>query len=122
MKKELDEFVGKNLNSLYDAPKAFPTELYRFFLKNQELYEDEEDKQYGTSLSLTSILPEEISFKNTLNTITPELEYNRNRTPLVKILSDNYVLISGRRDFKVFKYKWANSVSGKVIPKSRFYR
>lgn len=122
MKKQLDDFVGQNLNRLYDAPKAFPTELYRFFLNNQELYEEDDDKRYGTTLSLTSILPEEISFKNTLNTISPELEFNRNRTPLVKLLSDNYVLISGRRDFKVFKYKWANSVSGKVIPKSRFYR
>ena len=36
MKKELDDFVGKNLNRLYDAPKAFPTELFRFFQNNQE--------------------------------------------------------------------------------------
>jgi hypothetical protein len=122
MKKELDGFVAKNLNRLYDAPQSFPTELHRFFEINQELYEEDDEKRYGTSLSLTSILPEEISFKNTLNTICPELEFNRNRTPLVKLLSENYVLISGRRDFKVFKYKWANSVSGKVIPKSRFYR
>lgn len=34
MKKQLDDFVGQNLNRLYDAPKAFPTELYRFFLNN----------------------------------------------------------------------------------------
>ena len=71
MKKQLDDFAGRNLNRLYDAPKAFPTELYRFFLNNQELEEEQEDKNFGSSLSLCSILPENISCRNTLYTIEP---------------------------------------------------
>ena len=31
LKKELNDFVGKNLNRLVEPPKAFLTELYRFF-------------------------------------------------------------------------------------------
>jgi hypothetical protein len=123
MKNELDNFVSKNLNRLYDAPKAFPTELYGFFLNNQELNEEEDDeKKYGTTLSLQAIFPEEVTFKNTMYTIKPHLEYNRNRTPLVKLIFDKYILVAGRRDFKIFRYKWANSVSGKVVPKSKFFR
>lgn len=44
LKKELDNFANKNLNSLYETPKSFPTQLYRFFYDNQEIYEEEEEK------------------------------------------------------------------------------
>jgi hypothetical protein len=123
LKKELEEFTSKNLNSLNETPKSFATQLYRFFLANQEIYEEEVDVTHGEALSLTAMFPEEVNFKNTLSTLEPELEAKRNRTPLVKLISDKYMVVSGRNEFKIFSFSWYDKIAGaNPNSKSRFFR
>jgi hypothetical protein len=83
--------------------------------------EQDDEKKFGTSLSLSSILPENISCRNTLYTIEPCLEFNKNRTPLVKLLAEEYVFVGGRRDFKIFRFKWQPSIATTKASKSKFY-
>ena len=122
LKKELNSFVSKNLRSLFESPKSFPTQLYTFFLDNQELYEEDEEKIFGSAISLTSLFPEEVKFKNTLNVLEPELQSSRNRTPLIKILSKDYLVVTARNDFKVFKFGWRDKLEESKKPKSRFFK
>lgn len=126
MKKELDVFANKNLNSLYETPKSFPTQLYRFFYDNQEIYEEEVEKTYGPALAIQSSFPEEVNFKNTMDRLEPCLENYKNRAPLIKILSDRYVVVGGRNDFKIFDYGWvknkARTSNFSKVVKSRFFK
>lgn len=90
-------------------------------MNNQELEEEDDEKKFGTTLSLSSILPENISCRNTLYTIDPRLEFNKNRTPLVKLLAEEYCFVGGRRDFKIFRFKWQSSIVTTKASKSKFF-
>ena len=74
LKKELSKnFVDKYLNRLTEPPKAFPTELFRFFYNhnNADQNDFEEDITYGKAMTLNGPYPSKLEFEKTASPVEP---------------------------------------------------
>lgn len=74
LKKELSKnFVDKYLNRLTEPPKAFPTELFRFFYNNNNTDQNdfEDDITYGKAMTLNGPYPSNLDFKKNSSPIEP---------------------------------------------------
>lgn len=120
LKQELSKnFVDKYLNRLTDPPKAFPTELYRFFYNsNQNRDEFEEDITFGGAMTMNGTFPSHLKLEKLDNTLDPKMD-NNSRAPLIKIIDNKYLVTATRSSFKLFFYSWGVKEI-KVQKKSRF--
>lgn len=107
LKKELSKnFVDKYLNRLTDPPKAFPTELYRFFYNNNnEIDEFEEDITYGRAMTINGGFPQSMELVKINESIDPRMD-NNSRSPIVKVIDNKYMVTATRDSFKLFLYNW----------------
>lgn len=107
LKKELSKnFVDKYLNRLTDPPKAFPTELYRFFYNNNnDIDEFEEDISYGDAMTINGNYPTHLELEKIESPIDPLMD-NNSRAPLIKIIDNKYMVTATRNEFKLYLYNW----------------
>lgn len=122
LKSELNKcFIDKYLNGLTTPPKAFPTELYRFFYNNQETDAFEEDITYGSSITVNGQFPTSILLKKLENPFETGLN-SHSRAPLIKVIDNKYLVTATRDKFSLFAYSHSrNKDNGNTkIKKSKF--
>lgn len=121
LKSELNKnFIDKYLNGLTTPPKAFPTELYRFFLNNQESNPFEEDITYGEAISVNGQFPSSIGLKRQDLRFETGLD-SKSRAPLIKVLDNKYLVTATRDKFALYAYSHSKkSMNGLVRRKSKF--
>ena len=121
-KKEINEFNGRFLNGLLRNPKAFPSELFRFFESNaNEDFEIEDvEKFYGDCITMSSSLPETIELFKTDVKLKPQIP-NYKKTPIIEIIDNQNLIVLTRDNFKVHKYVNMNEGDNPTKIKSKFY-
>ncbi len=114
LKKELSKnFVDKYLNRLTDPPKAFPTELYRFFYNNNnEVDEFEEDITYGRAMTINGGFPKSMELEKIPDSIHPYMS-NNSRAPIIKVIDNKYLVTATRNEFKLYLHSWGGKETHK---------
>ena len=95
LKSQLSVYSEKFLNRLYESPKAFLTQLYGFFLNNQEQGQFAEDSTYGKALTLDAFYPKRIE----VETLGVPIQVNVGdnfRAPIMNIISNEYLCVATR--------------------------
>lgn len=125
--KALEDFSSRQLTRLTSAPKAFPSELFRFFENNAnyDYFINEADPTFGGSIFAASKLPEKVEIEKN-KTSLPCLMENEHRTPVIEILDHRHLVVMVRNDFNIFGYNWElkTKKQKKAAPsqKSRFFK
>jgi len=118
IKRQLARSTNDHLNRLYDSPKAFLTQLFRFFLRGQDQEELKEDDNYGNAFIIENPMPQLISIEPTNNEIDTELD-THNKAPVIHIIQKNYMIAATRNEFKIFYFSFVEDNLFKK-KKSRF--
>lgn len=104
LKKELEGFVGRNLNRLVDPPKAFLTELFRFFKETQDVDAFENDIMFGDSFNLEERYPDGLELEIQKQKFSP-FKNKSTKAPLLKILDNKYLVTASRSHFEIYFYQ-----------------
>jgi len=105
LKNDLNDFIGKHLNRVFEPPKAFLTELYRFFQGSQDLYEFEEDITYGKAFNLEESFPSNVSIIAKSHSFEPFTE-NDSKSPIIQVMDNKYWVTANRDKFSIYFYSW----------------
>lgn len=120
LKSELNKsFIDKYLNGLTTPPKAFPTELYRFFYNNQESDAFEEDITFGGAISLNGHYPSQITLNHHDKPFEIDMD-NNSRAPLIKVIDNKYLVCATRDKFSLYAYSHSKNQSPQVKRRSKF--
>lgn len=119
LKKELDDYSLRHLNSLSNPPKAFLSQLFGFFLGNQEEETFQDDLQYGSGLTIQGDLPGKISVKEIVPSVEAKVDSSF-KTPIIKILNREYLVVVTRSDLKLYFYSYTFQQMNQLQKKSRF--
>ena len=115
LKKGLNDFVGQNLNRLLESPIAFPTELFRFFLKNHHTQKEKYENYNGNCFTIENKFPKNVVLKKSDN-ILIEQANKTCKTLLVKVIDDKYFITATRTNFFIYYF----SSHANKVKKSKF--
>ena len=122
LKKQLQAFKSRNLDSLLNPPKVFTSELFRFFeggSKNIEDLKKKEKISFGDFLDIDQTRNEDIKFMKSPSNFDPELN-SKSKTPMTHIINEKYLLIATRDKFRISSYSYSSNDQN--VPKSKFYQ
>jgi len=123
LKKELNDVKSKNLDSLLSAPRAFTSELFRYFEVDRKQFEDHKSEaqsiSFGDVFQIERGTVDNALFEKASNSFDPELN-SKCKTPMVHILNHQYLVVATRERFRISSYTYASNQHN--IPKSRFYQ
>lgn len=107
LKNSIDEYSTNKLNNLLSPPKAFTSELIRFFVEQREAQNEQEDYEYIKSSVGGDVITANQSANNieafkTDTTLGPVGK--KGKTPIIELIEDKYILCASREEFQIYGY------------------